>query len=123
MNYKAITKEISDDFLPEEPRTDIAVISFTDAGITIRNAAAMCNRNRLNLDIFKEFYQMPAQENNENPGGTDRRVDETEERIKQTFKKKFHDLIGMLSSNKIQAFSQIQSVEALEKELKSNEEN
>ena len=60
---------------------------------------------------------MPTQENNENSRDGDRRADESEERINRTFKKKFHDLCGMLSGNKIQALTQIWRVDTLEEKL------
>ena len=118
-NYEMITKEIRGDFLPEEPRTDVTVRSFTftDDDNTIRSAAVINNQNRLNLNVFRQIYQMPAQGTNENSGGADRPVDEAEERIKRSFKKKFRDLCNMQAGNKIQALPQLGSVEVLEKEL------
>ena len=44
-------------------------------------------------------------------------VDETEQRLKRAFKKKFRELCGELFGNKIQALVQIGSVKVLEKEL------
>ena len=39
--------------------------------ITIRSEVVIYNQNQLNLDVFRQVYQMPTQGNNENSGGTD----------------------------------------------------
>ena len=92
--YENITKEIRNDFLTGEVRTDIAVRSFTDDDITIRSAAVIYNQNKLNLEILRQFYHMSAQGNNEDPGGANGHVDETKQRLKRACKKKFRVLCG-----------------------------
>ena len=59
LNYEIITKEIRNDFLPGEVRSVVALRSFMDDDITIRNAAFIYNQNRLNVDVIRQVYQMP----------------------------------------------------------------
>ena len=117
LNYENITKEIKNDFLPTEVRTDIAVRSFTEDDITVLSAAVIYNQNKLNLEILRQVYQMSAPANNDDSGGTGGHGGESEQRLKRAFKKKFRDLCGELSGNRILGLVQIGSVEALEKEL------
>ena len=44
LNYEAITKEIRNDFLAGEERTDTAVSSFTDDEISIRSVGIVYNQ-------------------------------------------------------------------------------
>ena len=58
MNYAAVTKEIWNDFLAGEARTDIAVRSFTEDGITVRSVGIVYNQHKLNLEILQQVYQL-----------------------------------------------------------------
>ena len=60
---------------------------------------------------------MSAPANNYDFGGASGHGDESKQRLKRAFKKKFRELCGELSGNKILGLVQIGSVEALEKEL------
>ena len=117
LNYEAVKKEIRNDFLAREARTDIAVRSFTDDAITIRSVGILYNQHKLNLKILQQVYQMSGPVRNEDSGNNNRGNDDSEQRLIRAFKKRFRELCAELGGNKIQAIVQIGNVEALEKEL------
>ena len=51
LNYEAIFKEIRNDFVAGEERTDTSVRSFTDDEIPIRSVGIVYNQHKLNLEI------------------------------------------------------------------------
>ena len=58
LNYGAGTKEIRNNVLAGEARTDIAVCSFTDEDITVRSVGIVYNYHKLNLEILQQVYQL-----------------------------------------------------------------
>ena len=110
LNHENICKEIRDDFLPTEAKTAIVARSFTDDDITVRSAGVIYNQSKQNLEILKQVYQMSAQASNEDAGGASAGDDRNEQRLKRAFKKRFREICGQLSDNKIQAIVQIGKV-------------
>jgi len=117
LNYAAVTKEIRNDFVAGEARTDIAVRSITDDEILVRSVGIVYNQHKLNLEILQQVHGLNQPVRNEDSGCTHRNSDDSEQSLTRVFKRKFRELCTELGWNKIQDIVQIGSVEALEKEL------
>ena len=85
LNFVNVTKEIKNDFLAGEARTDIAVRSFTDDDITIRSVWIINNQHRHNLEILQQVYQMGGPVRNEDSGGGTGGHDDSEKRLIRAF--------------------------------------
>ena len=114
LDYNATVKELKGQFNPPEAPTDDAVGRCTTSLTTVQSGGVIYNKNRENLEIYREIYQQDSGGNTKEEA---RGYENNEDLLKRNFRKKFRELADKLTGTKIQSLFQLGELEALEKEV------